>query len=911
MRIYGYFDSQKGDTFKVVITMAGNTGADMEIEPDGDLQFADEDIVVIDSGSDDSLDVVRQHTCSIALQARKYVDCLFAKEYKDAKVEIGRVTSGYGTDAEALECVFSGWLEPRTLSQPFNDVYDDLTLQCVDCLSAMQYSPFRGVGVSETYAGAAREAGMTTFRALLIECLAAGCGGMDGYNVFYDGSKALDGAEGADGIFAGLSVSDMIFLGDDADDTKTCLEVAEAVLKYLNLHAVQYGRSLYVFSWETVRKGAAAWTDMRIGSGTAAAYAASGTTTLSTDNVEDDRAQIDVTEIFNQVSLTVSPKKDGAALVMPFDSDGKFPVMGPRRPYITEFAADGEGTRAARCFWGLASRGKNPDSNGKYSEEQVYKDYYVRVLRNARWLIGSGGADWAEAQAASDNTRPNTAVSRLSRERGALLLSIGAVDHKAGKGDNSRQTTISMSDWLVISVNGNGSDDGPLPGEAELRGMAPVAVYTGGSVGASYSPAEEGAENYLVIDGSLILNPVMAMSDSVADVRSYADADAFAAGHSCGTVPSRNNGDGRFLTFGWWLPGNAADAYFPSQSGYSLTGVNASDMGWIPYTGDGPEQYEYKNKGGDDTVSKVGILECMLIIGDGDGAMVLVEDQGENGDADGAMDKLSWQKYKTLAGCGNDEDAYYAQSFSIGIDPKIGDKIIGTEFNIATNFDYSTNISAEGGMAIPLPHSAGLRGKITLKILGPVNEYWADNVKRHRTWFRKEKWTTTAVPLMAHVSSIIVKSLSIKMYTATADLQDDADTDLVYASNVSHGFYNKKDGLQFDIHSGFTQAEIAEYGLTDAVLRGTVTGGDGLPLLEVRDANTGETAKPEKIYVDAAYNELHLPRIVLTQNVRYCGGNVNPFSLYRHAALSRDFYVRDMGLNLSEGSAQLRLEECF
>lgn len=934
MKVFGYFASQKGDIYKVEITINGN-GADIEIKEDADLQFAAEDIVVIDSGVDDSLDVVQQHTCTIALQAKRYIDSLFAKEYKDAKVEISRVVSGYGSDEEKTVNVFSGWLEPRTLSQPFNEVYDDLSLQCVDCLSAMQYSPFRGVGVTTTYTAAAQKAGMSTFKALLNECLTAGCGSLDGVKVYYDGSKALDNGSAASGteqnettdIFASLSVNDMIFLGDDEDDTKTCLDVVEDVLKFLNLHIVQYGKAFYIFSWESIRKVGVTWTEIIL-SGDAVAEqqhteqmdadaeqagvdaGQAGVTVISEDNVEDDGAQIDVTEIFNQISLTVSTKKDSTAVVTPLDSSGKVPVMGPRRPYVTEFAADGEGISAAKCFWSLVNQGKDLNN---YDGERVYKDYYVRVLRNVHWNIGAKGIDWAQEQADKDNTAPNTVVTKLSKEMGALLLSVGTVDHKPGKGDDSPQTTISMSDWLVVSVNGNGDDNNPLPGESELQAAAPVAEYTGGSAGASYSPAEEGATNYLVIDGTLILNPIMAMSDTIDNIDSYKSADDFAKMFAFGgergrVVPSRNNGDGRYLTFGWWQHAfGMGNAYFPAISGYSLIGTTKADIGWIPYTTDGPEQYEYKAKG-DDTISKVGVLECMLTIGDGDNAMVLVEDMGDNGEKDGAMSRLSWKKYKTLEEC-KAYDEYYAQSFAIGINPKKGDKIIGTEFDIATNFDYNTNISAEKGMAIPLPHDAKLSGRISLKILGPVNEWWDDNVRRHRTWFRREKWTTNSIPLLAHISSIIVKSMTIKMYTPTEDSGDDSD--VVYMSKTSHKFYNKKDDLEFEIHSGFTQAEISKYSLSDSALRGTVCGPDNLPLLNIKDENTGNVAKAEKIYVDAAYQEMHLPRIVLTQNMQYKGGGISPFGLFRHEALRKNFYVRDMGANLGQGSVQMKLEECF
>ena len=39
----------------------------------------------------------------------------------------------------------------------------------------------------------------------------------------------------------------MAFLGESADDTVTYLDVAEAVLKFLDLHIVQYGMDFFRF----------------------------------------------------------------------------------------------------------------------------------------------------------------------------------------------------------------------------------------------------------------------------------------------------------------------------------------------------------------------------------------------------------------------------------------------------------------------------------------------------------------------------------------------------------------------------------------------------------------------------------------------------------------------------------------
>ena len=896
MKIEGSFVNNKGDIVAVVITIAGATDNDIAIEPDGVLEFAADDTVTIDSGVNDSLDVCQQHSCTIALHAATYVSDLFTSEYKDGKVEV----SVNGT------CMFSGWLEPRTLTQPFNDVYDDLSLQCVDSLSAMQYSNYKNVNNTTTYTAAAEKAEMRTFKDLLTESLNKGTEG-GGYNVWWDASRATGATGTTDGnVFDDLRVSDMAFLGESADDTVTYLDVAEAVLKYLDLHIVQYGRDFYVFSWDTMRAGTTSWSLLlSSGEGVSQSAQLSGctgvSTALSTANVEDTDTQIDVQEIFNQLCLTVSPKGSDTVLRSPLDSAGKIPAMGARLFYCTEYAADGEGVKAARAFFSLV---KNHTDNGY--DSQVWKDYLVRVMRNVYWKIGSGsGVGTAVKDWATDKSYiyPEDVTDKLRNSLGALLLQVGNVDHKPGTGDTSKQSSIGMTDELVISINGNGNDTSPYPTDEDIQQAMPLMSYVGGDATASYSPdvaddTDGSYHNYLVIDGTIALAPLMPTAFEVEKVRGYNDGDTFFNRYGSDVIgsgvttkalanvsASRVNKDGRYLAFEWWKLGK--------QTG--------TRKGWIPYTEDGPQQYEYKTASGKDEVDKVDILWCMLRIGD----KVLVEDKTKNG----SVDAFSWHTYKEPSQCA-DTDEYLEQTFTIGINPKIGDKLIGQDYDIGTNFDYTTNIDAEKGMAIPLPYDAKLHGSMVFQVLGIDNTVWADyHVTRHHTMFRHTKYGTDNIPLMAHVSSVIIKNFSAKIYS---DVENGGDEDIVYMSRTSHKFYNKKDDLDMKIHSGFTSEEIAKYGLSGKIMYTTVCGKDGLAITSITNKITGVSAKPEKLYVDAYYNELSQPRIVLTQNMQCVNMDVAQTSRWTHPALAgKTFYVRDIGYNLMEGSAQTKMEEAF
>lgn len=290
------------------------------------------------------------------------------------------------------------------------------------------------------------------------------------------------------------------------------------------------------------------------------------------------------------------------------------------------------------------------------------------------------------------------------------------------------------------------------------------------------------------------------------------------------------------------------------------------------------------------------MLWCMLRIGD----KVLIEDKTKTG----GIDAFSWGTYKTLAECGNDVDEYLKQTFTIGFDPKVGDKMIGQEFSIGTNFDYTVNIDADEGMAIPLPWSDRLRGDLRLDILGVDNGPWENYHKtRHATMFRHSKWSTELVPLMAHVGSVAVKNFSVKFYSDGEN--SEGDEDIVYVSRAAGGYVNKKELTGSMVHSGFTSAEVNKYNLNNKMLRSTVCDQYGNAVQRVKDVNSGETGKPELLYVDAMWRLLHVPVVTLTQTVR--PALVSPWGAYEVAAIGRKMTVEEMKMDLADGVCKVKM----
>lgn len=896
MYIHGSFLSQQGDTITVHIVTGNDRTQTIEIGTEkADVYFSD-DPAEIENEVNDTFDVLLRNSAKIRLLCGNLITNLFSTSCRDAVVNI------YKNDT----CIFAGFIEPQTLSQPYNNRWDELELNCIDALSALQYSKYKNVGaLGVIYAFVKAEAAQRSFYDIATEILQGVTEGLDilgnqNIKFWYDGSKAVD-AQTANRyqVFRQLSISDLLFLGDDESDVWQQDEVLEELLKYLNLHIAQDGFNFYIFSWESVKAAPdkIIWHDIVTNSTKTTAQQA---VTIALANVADCDTTISIGDVYNQLLLTAKVEDIESVIESPLDDDLLVSPYINKQKYLTEYSSDGEGKTAYNAFYAMTHNQKTTYGAGAIT------DWYVQVMRNKQWTFpmkGNTDIDIVD-YFGSEGTNQHALPDWLGQAPGAAIMALGSVKMNTANDDNSPTSKVNMTNYLVVSVNGNGIDNDEnktYPSVADIQKNIPYAVYTGNKAGGVFSPPDEETTNYIVLSGKVILNPIMRQTNTYTKLHNKEWHGGLPIGlkeneiyvwHQ--TVPSRNNGDGRYYTRQYW------QAETPDKE---VSWHEGADSGFYPYTGEGPEEYEFKYSAvGDstDTISKVAVLACMLVIGD-----KCVVETG----TDGQTTDFVWQKYKERSECQSD-DEYYQQCFTIGFDPKIGDKLVGTEFSIQNNIDYKMGIDAEG-IAIPITKGDKISGQVRFMILGPINATWDVITRRHPTFFRHTKWSSSSVPLLAHVSSILIKSFEVKVYSDNGLISNgNDDNDIIYMSDTKETFVNKKDDLEFKINSALTATECAQLGVSNTVKLSTplnISTGDGV--LEVYDRNGNVKAKPEQIYVDSYYTEYHKPRIVMEQKLRDIDNVVSLFNHYRHEALGKEFFVQGIGRNLIEGRADLTLKE--
>lgn len=896
MYIHGSFLSQQGDTITVHIVTGNDRTQTIEIGTEkADVYFSD-DPAEIENEVNDTFDVLLRNSAKIRLLCGNLITNLFSTSCRDAVVNI------YKNDT----CIFAGFIEPQTLSQPYNNRWDELELNCIDALSALQYSKYKNVGaLGVIYAFVKAEAAQRSFYDIATEILQGVTEGLDilgnqNIKFWYDGSKAVD-AQTANRyqVLRQLSISDLLFMGDDESDVWQQDEVLEELLKYLNLHIVQDGFNFYIFSWESVKAtpDKIIWHDIVANSTKTTAQQA---VTIALANVADCDTTISIGDVYNQLLLTAKVENIESVIESPLDDDLLVSPYINKQKYLTEYSSDGEGKTAYNAFYAMTHDQKTTYGAGAIT------DWYVQVMRNKQWTFpmkGNTDIDIVD-YFGSEGTNQHALPDWLGQAPGAAIMALGSVKMNTANDDNSPTSKVNMTNYLAVSVNGNGIDNDEnktYPSVADIQKNIPYAVYTGNKAGGVFSPSDEKTTNYIVLSGKVILNPIMRQTNTYTNLHNKEWHGGLPMGLKENeiyvwyqTVPSRNNGDGRYYTRQYW------QAETPDKE---VSWHEGADSGFYPYTGEGPEEYEFKYSAvGDstDTISKVAVLACMLVIGD-----KCVVETG----TDGQTTDFVWQKYKERSECQSD-DEYYQQCFTIGFDPKIGDKLVGTEFSIQNNIDYKMGIDAEG-IAIPITKGDKISGQVRFMILGPVNATWDVITRRHPTFFRHTKWSSSSVPLLAHVSSILIKSFEVKVYSDNGLISNgNDDNDIIYMSDTKETFVNKKDDLEFKINSALTATECAQLGVSNTVKLSTplnISTGDGV--LEVYDRNGNVKAKPEQIYVDSYYTEYHKPRIVMEQKLRDIDNVISLFNHYRHEALGKEFFVQGIGRNLIEGRADLTLKE--
>ena len=493
MHIHGSYINGKGQTVAVKIVTGGSTSSEIEIGENG-VYFTDEPLEIT-SQVNDTFDVLLTHSASIRLYTDRHIPELYTALCMNAPVNIS--INGV--------CVFAGFVEPLSYSQPFVSVADEIEINCVDCLSALQYSNFKNIGApGVNYNTVKAAAGQATFWSIISDILnpvttSANITSQT-VKVLYDGSKAVNStSSNRYSILSQLSISELLFLGDDEDDVDTQEDVLKELLKYLNLHIEQDGLTFRIFDWATLKgSGTVTWRDLVASSNVSQTR---NTTALSLNNVADDSTSIEIGEVYNRIELTADVTKIENVVDNIFDDDHLTSPYTYNELYKTHVMYDkgAKGVGRATNYLKLAQSAKNRANdyvNIDLDGKATVTEFYVRIMKHDSWrfpMLGDLTTDLVDYFA--DDTQ-DALPNWLGKHMGASVFKIGKAEWKPDPDDMSPTSKITFDTLMYVGkdyqlVYSDYEWRAKPVTEQELLASVPLAVYEGSKLGTRISPADD------------------------------------------------------------------------------------------------------------------------------------------------------------------------------------------------------------------------------------------------------------------------------------------------------------------------------------------------------------------------------------------------------------------------------------
>lgn len=480
---------------------------------------------------------------------------------------------------------------------------------------------------------------------------------------------------------------------------------------------------------------------------------------------------------------------------------------------------------------------------------------------------------------------------------------MGSIEQNyGGTKDNSPKSKLDMSNYLYISINGNETDTeaNVKPSSTDIQNHSNILEYTGNQGGGMFSPTDGQTTNYLVFSGKMLLQPIQKETDTFQNCYDNLLSDKVNEDgmpyywHK--TVPSDNNSDGRYYTRKWYQQYNDGDG----DSQYLR-----NELSLMPWTKDKANHlYKYNYTAawdGTDKYKKLPVLECELIIGN---KRLIEKDIDIYGNS--TFEWVTIGNEPTIT----DEDGqtYKLATFTLGVDPKIGDYIIGDEFNLQNTISFKMNIDAEG-TAIPIKKDDALSGAVIFRILGPINLTWNDITRRHPSFWRHTKYYSNTKFILSHLENIIIKDFECKIYTDNGGNDKlNADNDLIYLSTENEQFINKKDDIEFKFITQLSSEECLAKGIKNTVnLNSIIDNNTNLPLTTLYNGLTADSAKPEEHFINSVYNEYSRPKIMMESTLK--GDVCNWLYLYNSKVLRKNFYPIKINQNLKDNTATITMRE--
>lgn len=867
MEIKGTFKNVNDETIQVRIwSLQGTFTYDIDTATDKAIYF-DADPVEIETNCDDAFTEIIIKDCTINLMTKIYLgDYLFSTGLTDIKVEVKNLTRG--------NYVFCGFVEPEIYSQGYAYHYETLSIHCLDSLGILQYIPYTHTPTSTDYDLYKSNLGIIPFRDVLEHIF-------EDANVFIEDGVAKPlqwlyvGSNNSNTMninndLVQTSINEQLFIGDEESNCMTKEEALSEILKYFNLHAIQEGEYIYLFNRDILKYDGTvktySYSDLG-GSGNASGLVRH--ITLTSNDYASDDTTISTDDVYNQIQVKCEREVMDDFITSPLESDYMTSPFYNKQYYC-------------RLLY-------------KRGDDRQVEHWFLRYKESLNWHFNNNFT--------YDEQNPINQWSILSSlktyDYSAALVSFGGIQKKRETAYdiyfNEIKQVPSMTDYLVISVNGN--DDAVslkslVKGE-DMNSMVEsdgIVKYTLNANGV-YSPTSSTVKNYIVFSGDVLYQGLYSASAIASEYSSKYDY------HDIGFVHNVKDTD---------------------TSHPNLTDPDRTSCILPPTTSGNVEFMKFSKMNFDDgngntvTVDKIPVLQCVLKIGDkylSENFVPKYEYAYDENDQYYGIKKVTHEWTTTPS------------TFALYIQPETDAAIIGKKHSMINEVSANMQIDVQG-QAIPIEFDDNLSGKVEFKILGPysVDCKWQEQKKNgwwKRFWGDMTDTVTKEYSLLGNTEAIFIDNFEVKFVTDNGKINLLKDADLVYYSAENNKYINKKDDINFKINSGLTFEQSQQMNIINLPSIGNPTMDNSVVTAFLNGI------KPEHAYIDFYYNEYASPKIKLQTTVRNFSSLMDDGDMSTLAALTphlktwtvgnyfkdKIFYTLSASYDVKNNTSNLSLKE--
>ena len=960
----GFFKDINDNDVVVEITKQSDENLSFTIGEDG-IYFAGDSPVTITQDIENEFQIILSKQCSINLITDDYMgDYLFADNARDVEVTVLRyINQGNQTKRFVL---FNGFLNPITFSQGYAHKLENFTLTANDYLGTLEDLKYKDITLTD-FDDSKQDAANRSFKDILYEIIPSGrlwydqSKGIDSNSIqsIFDDLAIFDIymiGETYDDLWTQKEVLEemlrylnlhIVMNGSDFYLFDWDSMMAGQTINWLNLGTKRVKRG--TFQEVTLTKEYYAGDDTNV-------------------TVCDVFNQIQVTDELESLEDLIKSPLDSDSLqplyprkswyMTEYISEGE----GSRAREAFEEIINGRATdfQDAKVVNWFIQPMYNPDwklnlGDGRTIEDLVERDtdglavnayklpLYANEHRLTPLILNCGSIE-------KNRANDDSPIAKVEMDP-YLFISI--------KGNDADPST-------------NAGLLKPRPGDKQdyqyFQDHSPILEYVSKISGGTFSPVDDETTNYIVFSGKMILQPVVWECDrwlsyvnkqkSISPyfmqqglgyaigpgVTFYEIWDHYIPSQYAGLpfttatphknndsdyemrylpVASKNNNDGRFYTRKFYKDIDTSVLYDvadvhpdgpigdpPVYQTIDYRKVKDNLNMWTDDPGRKQLQYEFSYAGNSysqtDRLSKIPILDCELIIGDKRCVETPLDDRGRS--------EFVWVDKNSGLDCSfiddnGDVSTYVKTTFSLGINPKKDEWIIGGEYDIQNTIDALTmDLNDPEGTAIPIKRSDMLSGKVDFKIKGPVNNVYFNKItRRHPTWFRHTTWDQSQRSILSHLESIIIKDFEAKLYTSGAS--DAPDADLIYVSDETDRYVSKSDDTTFKFITQLSSRECLAKGIRPSINQNAVINiKTNIPVSSIYNRLTDETAKAEEHYVDQYYRIFSKPKVMM-QTTIHDGLGVDFESICDTDYMEKPSYILGIDQDLKMATMTIKIKE--